>query len=89
MNIFPFKLEIRAGTRNPENEKASKLRELPGVTVVQAEMGNKESMSAALKGRSWLFKGWIRVMSKVMSGHSTCSKGQGQVRSFQGFLYWG
>ena len=56
-NIFhPFcKLEIRAGTRNPDNDKVSALKELPGVTVVKAEMGDKESMTAALQGVDYFY----------------------------------
>ncbi len=45
-----FQLEIRAGTRNPDIEKAKALNNLPGVTVMKAKMGDKESMTEALKG---------------------------------------
>ena len=46
------KLEIRAGVRNPE--KADKIK-LPGVTIVQAEMGAKDKLKETLKGVDALF----------------------------------
>ena len=42
------KVEIRAGVRNPD--KADKLKSLPNVSVVQAEMGDKEKLIETLKG---------------------------------------
>ena len=45
---YADKVEIRAGTRNPD--KADKLKSLPNVSVVQAEMGDKEKLRETLKG---------------------------------------
>ena len=42
-------LEVRAGVRNPQAEKAKKLTSLPNVAVVQATMGDS-SLVSALKG---------------------------------------
>ena len=49
---YADKLEIRAGVRNPD--KADKIK-LPGVTVVQAEMGAKDKLKETLKGVDALF----------------------------------
>ena len=49
---YADKLEIRAGVRNPD--KADKIK-LPGVTIVQAEMGAKEKLKETLKGVDALF----------------------------------
>ena len=45
---YADKVEIRAGVRNPD--KADKLKSLPNVSVVQAEMGDKEKLRETLKG---------------------------------------
>ena len=50
---FSDKLEIRAGSRNPD--KADKLKDLKGVSVVQAEMGAKDNLVHILKGVDTLF----------------------------------
>ena len=50
---YASRVEIRAGTRNPD--KADKLKALPGVTVVQAEQGNKEQLAGVLKGVDALY----------------------------------
>ena len=47
------KLDIRAGVRNPE--KADKLKALPGVSVVQAEMGPDKNLVETFKGVHTLF----------------------------------
>lgn len=46
-------VDIKAGVRNPE--KATDLKCLGGVTVVEAEMGQKEKLKAIFKGVSVLF----------------------------------
>ena len=45
-------LEIRAGVRNPD--KADKLK-LPGVTIVQAQMGDKDTLINTFKGVDALY----------------------------------
>ena len=47
------KFDIRAGVRNPE--KADKLKALPGVSVVQAEMGPDKNLVETFKGVHTLF----------------------------------
>jgi len=44
---YADKVEIRAGVRNPD--KADKLKRLPNVSVVQAEMGDEEKLRETLK----------------------------------------
>lgn len=50
---YSDKVEIRAGVRNPE--KADKLKTVPGLTVVQATMGDKENLKATLRGVDALY----------------------------------
>ena len=50
---YADKVEIRAGVRNPE--KAENLRGLPGVTVVQAEMGAKQQLIGTFRGVDALY----------------------------------
>ena len=50
---YAGKFDIRAGVRNPE--KADKLKTLPGVTVVQATMGDEDNLVGALSGIEALF----------------------------------
>ena len=50
---YAGRFDIRAGVRNPE--KADKLKALPGVTVVQATMGDKDKLVGTLKGVDALF----------------------------------
>ena len=50
---YADKVEIRAGVRNPE--KAEKLKGLPGVTVVQAEMGAKQQLVGIFRGVDALY----------------------------------
>ena len=50
---YAYKLDIRAGTRNPASDKAVELK-LPGVTLVQAEMGS-ETLTETLKGVDALY----------------------------------
>ena len=50
---YADKVEIRAGVRNPE--KAEKLKRLPGVTVVQAEMGAKQQLIGIFRGVDALY----------------------------------
>ena len=54
-NKYADKLDIRAGVRNPE--KADKLKALPGVRVVQAEMGPspEKNLVETLKGVHTLY----------------------------------
>ena len=47
------KVDIRAGVRNPD--KADQLKALPGVTVVQATMGDTDNLVGTLKGVDALF----------------------------------
>ena len=49
---YSDKFDIRAGVRNPE--KADKLK-LPGVSVVQAQMGDKDKLKETLKGVDALY----------------------------------
>ena len=49
---YADKLEIRAGVRNPD--KADKLK-LPGVTIVQAQMGDKDTLINTFKGVDALY----------------------------------
>ena len=51
---YAEKVEIRAGVRNPDHEKAEKIRNLPGVQVVRATMGDA-SLSETLQGVHVLF----------------------------------
>ena len=50
---YADKVEIRAGVRNPE--KAEKLKGLPGVTVVKAEMGAKQQLIGTFHGVDTLY----------------------------------
>ncbi|KAJ8031070.1 NmrA-like family domain-containing protein 1 [Holothuria leucospilota] len=50
---FVDKVEIRAGVRNPD--KADKLKEISGVTIVEANMADKDGLVTTLKGVSALF----------------------------------
>ena len=50
---YTDKVEIRAGVRNPE--KPEKLKGLPGVTVVQAEMGAKQQLIGTFRGVDALY----------------------------------
>ena len=50
---YADELEIRAGVRNPE--KADKLKALPGVSVVQAEMGPDKNLVETFRGVHTLF----------------------------------
>ncbi|XP_030842143.1 uncharacterized protein LOC100890580 [Strongylocentrotus purpuratus] len=52
---FGDTLDIRAGVRESSMEKASSLRELKGVTVVSAQMGDKDSLTSTLKGVDVIF----------------------------------
>ena len=50
---YAEQVEIRAGVRNPD--KADKLKSLSGVAVLQATMGDRESLKETLKGVDALF----------------------------------
>ena len=50
---YSNEVEIRAGVRNPE--KADKLKNIPGLTVVQATMGDKENLKTTLRGVDALY----------------------------------
>ena len=50
---YADQVEIRAGVRNPD--KADKLKSLANVTIVQASMGDKENLTAVLKGVDVLY----------------------------------
>ena len=50
---YADKLDIRAGTRNPE--KVGHFKDLAGVTVVQAEMDTKDKLLETFKGVNVLF----------------------------------
>ena len=50
---YADKVEIQAGVRNPD--KADKLKAIAGITVVKAEMGNKDKLVNTLKGVTALF----------------------------------
>ena len=48
-------LNILAGTRNIASEKVASLRSLPGVTILHADMNNKEALRDLLAGVTSLF----------------------------------
>ena len=48
-------LNILAGTRDTASEKVASLRSLPGVTILQADMNNKEGLRDLLTGVTSLF----------------------------------
>ena len=48
-------LNILAGTRDTASEKAASLRSLPGVTILHADMNNKEGLRDLLTGVTSLF----------------------------------
>ena len=48
-------LNILAGTRDTASEKVASLRSLPGVTILQADMNNKEALRDLLTGVTSLF----------------------------------
>lgn len=50
---YADKVEIRAGVRNPD--KADKLKAIAGVSVVQATMGDKDTLKSTLKEVSALY----------------------------------
>jgi uncharacterized protein YbjT (DUF2867 family) len=50
---YADKVEIRAGVRNPD--KADKLKAIAGVSVVQATMGDKDTLKSTLKEISALY----------------------------------
>ena len=50
---YAGKVDIRAGVRNPD--KADTLKALPGVTVVQATMGDTDNLVVTLKGVDALY----------------------------------
>lgn len=50
---YADKVEIQGGVRNPD--KADKLKEIAGITVVKAEMGAKDQLVKTFKGVSALF----------------------------------
>ena len=50
---YSHEVEIRAGVRNPE--KADKLKTIPGLTIVQATMGDKENLKTTLRGVDALY----------------------------------
>ena len=52
---YSGKLNILAGTRDVASEKVASLRSLPGVTILQADMNNKEALHDLLTGVTSLF----------------------------------
>ena len=48
-------LNILAGTRDTASEKVASLRSLPGVTILHADMNNKEGLRDLLTGVTSLF----------------------------------
>lgn len=52
---YPDKVNILAGTRDPASEKAATLKTLPGVTVLRADMNDKEALRDLLSGVTSLF----------------------------------
>ena len=52
---FSDKVNILAGTRDPASEKVATLKTLPGVTVVRADMNDKEALREQLRGVTSLF----------------------------------
>lgn len=52
---YPDKVNILAGTRDPASEKVAVLKTLPGVTVLRADMGDKEELRDLLRGVTSLF----------------------------------
>lgn len=52
---FTDKVNILAGTRDPASEKVATLKTLPGVTVLRADMNDKEALRDLLTGVTSLF----------------------------------
>ena len=52
---YTQELNILAGTRDPTAEKVTPLKSLPGVTVLQADMNDKEALRDLLTGVTSLF----------------------------------
>ena len=52
---YSEKLDIRAGTRNPDSDKMTQLKSLPGVMVLQADMSDHEALRTVLTGVMSLF----------------------------------
>ena len=52
---YPDKVNILAGTRDPASEKVATLKTLPGVTVLRADMNDKEALRDLLSGVTSLF----------------------------------
>ncbi|KAJ7394030.1 hypothetical protein OS493_003703 [Desmophyllum pertusum] len=52
---YPDKVNIIAGTRDPASEKVAVLKTLPGVTVLRADMHDKEALRDLLTGVTSLF----------------------------------
>ena len=52
---FSGKLNILAGTRDPASDKVAPLKSLPGVTVLQADMNDKEALPDLLTDVTSLF----------------------------------
>ena len=54
---YSDKVKILAGTRDPTLERAVVLKTLPGVTVLRADMNDKEGLRELLRGLG-LFASW-------------------------------
>lgn len=52
---YSDKVNILAGTRDPASEKVATLKTLPGVTVIRADMNDKEALREQLRGVTSLF----------------------------------
>lgn len=52
---YADKLNILAGTRDPASEKVASLKSLPGVTILQADMNDREALRDLLTGVTSLF----------------------------------
>lgn len=52
---YSQELNILAGTRDPTSEKVAPLKSLPGVTVLQADMNDKEALRDMMTGVTSLF----------------------------------
>ena len=69
---YADRVEVKAGVRNPDADKASKLKALPNVEVVQATMGDS-SLVSVLNGVTTLY---IVTPSAENRAHLNCRVSQ-------------
>lgn len=74
---YSDKVNIIAGTRDPASEKVAKLKTLPGVTVVRADMTDKEALGEQLRGVTSLFIVTPTSGIKIAIGAAEVAKSSG------------